>query len=65
MSSRAAGFKISLAAVEHGDQVSDFELFDQTGKPWRLSTALADGPVILFFYPAAMTAALQGGMPLP
>ncbi len=42
--------------MEHGDQVSDFELFDQTAKPWRLSTALADGPVVLFFYPAAMTA---------
>ena len=28
---------------------------DQTGTPRRLSTLLADGPVVLFFYPAAMT----------
>jgi peroxiredoxin Q/BCP len=36
--------------------VPDFELPDQDGKPRRLSTLLADGPVVLFFYPAAMTA---------
>lgn len=33
----------------------DFELPDQEGRPWRLSSALADGPVALFFYPAANT----------
>jgi peroxiredoxin Q/BCP len=38
-----------------GDVVPDFELSDQTGAPRRLSTMLADGPVVLFFYPAAMT----------
>jgi len=38
-----------------GDEVPDFELPDQTGTPRRLSTMLADGPVVLFFYPAAMT----------
>jgi peroxiredoxin Q/BCP len=38
-----------------GDIVEDFELLDQTGTPRRLSTLLADGPVVLFFYPAAMT----------
>ncbi|HEY2204167.1 MAG TPA: peroxiredoxin [Pseudonocardia sp.] len=38
-----------------GDQVEDFELADQDGTPRRLSTLLADGPVVLFFYPAAMT----------
>lgn len=38
-----------------GDDVPDFELPDQTGTPRRLSTLLADGPVVLFFYPAAMT----------
>jgi thioredoxin-dependent peroxiredoxin len=38
-----------------GDAVPDFELPDQTGTPRRLSTLLADGPVVLFFYPAAMT----------
>jgi peroxiredoxin Q/BCP len=39
-----------------GDVVSDFELPDETGTPRRLSELLAaDGPVVLFFYPAAMT----------
>ncbi|BBY53685.1 putative peroxiredoxin [Mycolicibacillus koreensis] len=35
--------------------MADFELPDQTGTPRRLSALLADGPVVLFFYPAAMT----------
>ena len=38
-----------------GDIVDDFTLADQTGAPRRLSELLADGPVVLFFYPAAMT----------
>jgi peroxiredoxin Q/BCP len=38
-----------------GDVVEDFELPDQTGAPRKLSEFLADGPVVLFFYPAAMT----------
>jgi peroxiredoxin Q/BCP len=38
-----------------GDVVDDFELLDQDGTPRRLSTMLADGPVVLFFYPAAMS----------
>lgn len=41
--------------MEPGDLVDDFELPDQTGAPRRLSELLADGPVVLFFYPAAMT----------
>src|SRR3954452_13312922 len=42
-------------ALNKGDLVEDFELPDQTGTPRRLSTLLAGGPVVLFFYPAAMT----------
>jgi peroxiredoxin Q/BCP len=42
-------------ALSNGDLVDDFELPDQTGTPRRLSTLLAAGPVVLFFYPAAMT----------
>jgi len=38
-----------------GDPVPDFELPDQDGVPRRLQDLLADGPVVLFFYPAAMT----------
>jgi peroxiredoxin Q/BCP len=42
--------------MREGDLVPDFELPDQDGTPRSLSTLLADGPVVLFFYPAAMTA---------
>ena len=38
-----------------GDVVPDFTLPDQTGTPRSLSGFLAEGPVVLFFYPAAMT----------
>lgn len=43
---------VSLAV---GDVIEDFELLDETGTPRRLSEFLAKGPVVLFFYPAAMT----------
>ncbi|GIG66979.1 peroxiredoxin [Phytomonospora endophytica] len=42
-------------SVQTGDLVDDFSLPDETGTPRRLSELLADGPVVLFFYPAAMT----------
>jgi peroxiredoxin Q/BCP len=38
-----------------GDTAPDFELPDQSNTPRKLSTLLEDGPVVLFFYPAAMT----------
>jgi len=41
--------------VQKGDIVDDFELPDETGTPRKLSELLHDGPVVLFFYPAAMT----------
>ena len=42
--------------MKPGDQAPDFELQDQTGASMRLSRLLEHGPVVLFFYPAAMTA---------
>jgi peroxiredoxin Q/BCP len=42
-------------ALRTGETVPDFELPDQTGTPRKLSDFLAKGPVVLFFYPAAMT----------
>jgi thioredoxin-dependent peroxiredoxin len=39
-----------------GDTVGDFELLDEDGTPRRLSDELAKGPVVLFFYPKALTA---------
>ena len=41
--------------MQAGDLVKDFSLPDQTGTPRTLSSLLEDGPVVLFFYPAAMT----------
>ncbi|HME50007.1 peroxiredoxin [Mycobacterium sp.] len=41
--------------MKRGDIVDEFVLPDQTGKPREFSEFLADGPVVLFFYPAAGT----------
>lgn len=38
-----------------GAQVEDFALPDETGAERRLTELLADGPVVLFFYPAALS----------
>jgi peroxiredoxin Q/BCP len=41
--------------MEKGDKAPDFELSDEAGAPRRLSDFLAQGPVVLFFYPMALT----------
>ena len=41
--------------MKRGDKVAEFELPDQTGTKRSLTSLLADGPIVLFFYPAAMT----------
>jgi peroxiredoxin Q/BCP len=41
--------------MKRGDRVPEFELPDQTGASRSLSDLLTDGPIVLFFYPAAMT----------
>ncbi|MGX7826698.1 peroxiredoxin [Actinokineospora sp. 24-640] len=41
--------------MKTGDTVPDFTLADETGAQRPLSEFLATGPVVLFFYPAAMT----------
>ena len=38
-----------------GDVVADFEAPDQHGTAVTLSNLLETGPVVLFFYPKAMT----------
>lgn len=43
------------ARLEKGDTVEDFAAPDETGTVRRLSELLADGPVALFFYPAALS----------
>src|SRR5436190_8917986 len=42
--------------MKAGDHVADFELPDETGKTRSLKEFLDAGPVVLFFYPAALTA---------
>lgn len=44
-----------MTSIKQGDRVADFELPDQTGTARSLTSLLAGGPVVLFFYPAAMT----------
>jgi peroxiredoxin Q/BCP len=41
--------------MQKGDLVPDFTLADQTGQLRSLDSFLKKGPVVLFFYPAAMT----------
>jgi thioredoxin-dependent peroxiredoxin len=41
--------------MREGDLVPDFELSDHTGTKRSLTELLAGGPLVLFFYPAAMT----------
>ena len=41
--------------VNVGDKIEDFELPDESGAPRRLSELLAEGPIVLFFYPAALS----------
>jgi peroxiredoxin Q/BCP len=41
--------------VHRGDLVVDFALPDENGTPRRLADLLKSGPVVLFFYPGAMT----------
>jgi hypothetical protein len=38
----------TLAIVEKGDLVSDFELPDESGSSRRLSEFLAEGPVVVY-----------------
>jgi peroxiredoxin Q/BCP len=41
--------------MKTGDKAPMFELPDENGTPRKLADFLAQGPVVLFFYPAAMT----------
>jgi len=41
--------------MNKGDVAPDFEALTQDGTSVKLSTYLTDGPVVLFFYPRAMT----------
>ncbi|MFE5889847.1 peroxiredoxin [Streptomyces sp. NPDC056468] len=43
------------AQLKVGDKVEDFTLPDETGTTRSLTELLTEGPVVLFFYPAALT----------
>ena len=45
-----------MRTIAEGAQAPDFALPDENGRTVRLSELLRDGPVVLFFYPIAMTA---------
>jgi peroxiredoxin Q/BCP len=44
-----------MAGMRPGDQAPDFDLATQDGGRLQLSAELEKGPVVLFFYPKAMT----------
>lgn len=44
-----------MKTISTGAPAPDFTLSDETGTPRRLNDFLAKGPVVLFFYPGAMT----------
>jgi peroxiredoxin Q/BCP len=41
--------------LKAGDRAPDFTLPDQDGRPTALKDLLADGPLVLYFYPADFT----------
>jgi thioredoxin-dependent peroxiredoxin len=45
-----------MTPIKPGRRVAEFELPDQTGTTRTLTELLTAGPIVLFFYPAAMTA---------
>ena len=41
--------------MQINDRIVDFASTDQNGREVRLSELLREGPLVLFFYPKAMT----------
>ena len=41
--------------MQVNDRIVDFASTDQNGREVRLSELLREGPLVLFFYPKAMT----------
>jgi len=41
--------------MRKGDSVEEFSAVDQHGDSVTLSELVADGPVVIYFYPKAMT----------
>lgn len=47
--------KLRSKPLQDGEKAPDFTLPDQDGNDVNLKTLLADGPVVIFFYPKAFT----------
>jgi peroxiredoxin Q/BCP len=47
--------KLRSKPLKDGEKAPDFTLPDQNGNEVNLKTLLADGPVVIFFYPKAFT----------
>lgn len=41
--------------MQAGDRIDDWSATDQSGRQMKLSELLSGGPLVLFFYPKAMT----------
>ena len=41
--------------MKQGDRVPDFEGLDQSGEAVTLRSLIENGPLVLYFYPKAMT----------
>ncbi len=41
--------------MKQGDVVPDFEALDQKGEKVTLGSLIENGPLVLYFYPKAMT----------
>ena len=48
-------FSVSAMALDVGDAAPDFSAADQDGQLWRLRDQLGGKPIVVYFYPAAMT----------
>src|SRR5204862_8223626 len=46
---------VAIMSLKVGDTAPEFEAENEAGKPVDLTGLLADGPIALFFYPAAFT----------
>jgi peroxiredoxin Q/BCP len=44
-----------MKTIAEGTQAPDFDLPDENGRSVKLSERLEDGPVVLFFYPVALS----------
>ena len=50
-----ASSRIDFGPMDIGDTAPDFALADETGRERSLASLLENGPVVLFFYPMAMS----------